>query len=331
MKAVAFTAPGQLSIVGDWPEPECGPDDVIVQIRGVGLCGTDLAVYDGKSVPPRVPWIIGHEGGGEIVAAGSNVSDRRPGQRVIIEPNVGCGHCTACRRGQTSACETRQSVGYTMTGLLAERVAVPAAYTWPVGPEVSDAAVACFEPLAVAHNAVRRAGVPAGTDCLVVGAGSVGQLVCQALLAEGAKPFVIEPHPGRLEQAEKLGAQPADARAGDTYLFVFETSGVKASWDTAFGALAKTGLLTVIGFNRDEVRFTPVDLVRGQLSIRGHLIYDHPQDFEATLEAVSSGTLVPEQGVQACYPVEETPAAFAAVREIPGKTWIDFASWYAPS
>lgn len=327
MRAVALTAPGQVEIVDDWPEPEYGPTDVVVQVRGVGLCGSDLSVFDGKRQVPRMPWVFGHEGGGDIVAVGSAVANRAVGQRVVIEPNFADLTCDACRSGHTSACAGRQILAINMTGLLAERVAVPAEFTWPVPEHWTDVALACFEPLAVADTAVRRAHVPPGTECLVIGAGSQGQLVCQSLLAVGAQPFVMEPHPGRMELALKFGAKRASDRDGDLYPFVFETAGVPAVWEPAFAAVAKTGKLIVIGFNQQLAHFSTIELVQRQITIVGQLIYDHPQDFAATLEAVSAGTLAPEQTVQGTFPVEQTADALASVREVPGKSWIDFTSW----
>jgi alcohol dehydrogenase/L-iditol 2-dehydrogenase len=92
--------------------------------------------------------------------------------------------------------------------------------------------------------------------------------------------------------------------------------------------VAKGGLLSLVGFTREPVELVPMDVVRNQITIRGHLIYDHPADFPATLEAVRAGTLVAEQAVQARYSADDAVAAFAAVREVPGKTWIDFSDWY---
>src|SRR5436305_6342250 len=210
MRAVALTAPGQVRIVDDWPEPACGSDQVIVQIRGVGLCGSDLSVFDGKRQVPRMPWVFGHEGGGDIVAVGSAVTDRQVGQRVVIEPNYCDLTCVECRAGHSSACLNRVVLAINTPGILAERVAAPAEFTWPISTGWPDVALACFEPLCVADTAVRRADVPAGAECLVIGAGSQGQLVCQSLLAGGAVPYVTEPHPGRLELAVKFGARPAE-------------------------------------------------------------------------------------------------------------------------
>jgi 2-desacetyl-2-hydroxyethyl bacteriochlorophyllide A dehydrogenase len=327
MRAVVLTAPGELSVVDHWAEPECGPRDVVIRMRAVGLCGTDLAAYDGKSALPGSPWVIGHEGGGEIVRVGESVRDREVGQQVVVEPNMGCGRCARCAEGRTSACEERVSVGFGIPGLLSELVSVPAEYTWVV-PDLSPVALACLEPLVVADQAVRRAGVGAGDHCLVVGAGSVGQLVCHAVRAAGAVPFVVEPHDGRRALAERLGARPHRADDGKTYPFVFETAGVAAVWDTAFEAVAKGGTLTLIGFGRQPVSFLPMDLVRRQVTVRGHIIYDHPSDFATTIESVREGLLTPDIAVEARFDIADTPEAFTQVRALPGKTWIDFASWW---
>lgn len=327
MRAVALVAPGEVRIVDDWPEPGCGPHDVVIRVSGVGLCGSDLSVFHGKRQVPDMPWVFGHEGGGDIVAVGAGVTDRQVGQRVVVEPNFADLTCPACLGGHTSACPNRQILAITRSGLLAERVAVPAEFTWPVPDSWSDVALACFEPLAVADTAVRRADVPPGTDCLVIGAGSQGQLVCQSLLSVGAIPYVTEPHPGRLGLALKFGARRADERADSEYPIVFETAGVPAVWDTAVRSTAKNGRLILIGFSAGRTEISTLDLVQRQLTVKGQLIYDHPQDFAATLDRVTAGLLVPEQTVQGTFAIEDTAAALASVSEVPGKSWIEFSSW----
>lgn len=325
MKAVVLTEPGHVAVVDDRPEPQAGPGEVIVAIRAVGLCGSDLSVHDGHRPVPELPWVMGHEGGGEIVAVGAQVTDCHVGQRVVIEPNWCCLDCPACRSGRTSACPRRKVLGIRHPGLLAERVAVPARFTWPAPHP--DQTLACVEPLAVARAAVRRSGVTTGDRCLVVGAGSQGLFVCQALLAAGAQPHVLEPHPGRLAVAERLGAKPADADARATFGTVFETSGAPSAWDAAVGAVATTGVVLLIGMSAQPVALSTHDLVQRQVTVRGSLIYDHPGDFADTLAAVAAGELAPEQVVRASFPPERAADAFAQARTVPGKSWIDLAVW----
>ncbi|MFD0533344.1 alcohol dehydrogenase catalytic domain-containing protein [Actinomadura luteofluorescens] len=109
MKAVALVAPETVEVVDDRPEPACGPDDVVVAVHGVGLCGSDLAVVSGHRPVPALPWVLGHEAFGVVVAAGDRVADRYPGQRVVVEPNYPCLRCAPCRSGATAGCRSRRA------------------------------------------------------------------------------------------------------------------------------------------------------------------------------------------------------------------------------
>lgn len=326
MRAIVLTAPGEVELTDDWTEPVAGPHEVVVAVRGVGLCGSDLAVFDGTAPVPSWPWVMGHEGGGEIVAVGEAVKDRAVGERVVIEPNYACGACPDCRAGATSACPQRRIVGMTEPGLLRERVAVPAAFAHPVPATVADEQVVCLEPLAVAGSAVRRAGVRAADRCLVIGAGSQGLLVCQTLLALGAVPSVVEPHEGRLALARELGAE--DAAPSDTYPFVFNTTDAASAWELAVASTARRGTLAMIGIGVEPVRLSTRELVRRQLQIRGMLIYDHPHDFRATIDTVVDGALRPERVLQSASGPADAAAAFAQARAVPGKSWISLAAWH---
>ncbi|PXY22690.1 zinc-dependent alcohol dehydrogenase [Prauserella muralis] len=327
MRAIVLTRPHRVELVDDWPEPRPRPGEVVVGMRAVGLCGSDLGVYEGHRAVPELPWVMGHEGGGQIVATGDGVTDRVAGQRVVIEPNYSCFRCRWCREGVTSACAERGVVGMNLPGLLAERVAVPARFTWPVPESTPDTTLACVEPLAVARAAVRRAGVRAGDECLVVGAGSQGLLLCVALLAGDARPYVVEPLEGRLALAERIGAKRIDPGDAHGFPVVFDTAGVPATWQLALRAVAAAGTVVVIGMNGAPVSTSTMDLARRQLVIRGSLIYDHPTDFADTLAAVTGDELDPAQVLQRGVRPDEAADAFAKARAVPGKSWIDLSAW----
>jgi 2-desacetyl-2-hydroxyethyl bacteriochlorophyllide A dehydrogenase len=327
MRAIVLTRPHRVDIVDNWPEPRLGAGEVLVGIRAVGLCGSDLGVYEGHRATPNLPWVMGHEGGGEILAVAGDVTDRKVGQRVVIEPNYSCFECGPCRDGRTSACADRGIVGMNIPGLLAERVAVPARFAWPVPTTMSDETLACVEPLAVAQAAVRRSGVGPGDECLVVGAGSQGLFACQALLAIGAQPYVTEPLEGRLALAERICAKRVDP--GDTrgFPFVFDTAGIPATWEVSMRAVDAAGAVIMIGMGAEPVSFSTMDLARRQLVIRGSLIYDHPHDFGDTVAAVAGGRLSPAQVLRPGAVPAEAADAFAQARSAPGKSWLDLSSW----
>ncbi|WP_369174792.1 zinc-binding dehydrogenase [Streptomyces sp. R28] len=318
MRAAVLMAPGRIVTVNDWPEPVCGPHEVIVEMDGVGLCGTDLAVFQGKRVPPATPWVMGHEGFGRIAAVGSDVRDRQVGRSVVIEPNYACLKCADCRTGLTSACPHRAIVGLDAPGVLAERVALPARFAHPVPDGLTAADLAAAEPYTVARAAVRRSGVTAADRCLVVGAGAQGLLVCLILSRLGIRPVVTEPHPQRLARAGRLGATPDDGRTGFTY--VFETSGHAPALRPAVDRCAPGATVVLIGLNPHRIPLTTDDVVRRQLVLRGSMIYDHPSDFTTAITELPDAR--PGVVVEARFPLDEAQEAFTGAAERAGKTWI---------
>ncbi|WP_050370504.1 zinc-dependent alcohol dehydrogenase [Streptomyces acidiscabies] len=349
MRAAVLVAPGRVEVVGDWPEVplECGAGDVVVAVEGVGVCGTDLAVFHGRREVPAYPWGMGHEGFGRIVAVGTDVVDRQVGQRVVIEPNYACLKCADCLTGLTSACPHRAIVGLNSPGVLAERVVVPAPFAHPVASAegaplagelraegadpggLADAAdltdLACAEPYAVARAAVRRSGVTPYDRCLVVGAGAQGLLVCLTLARLGAVPVVTEPHPLRLEKAVQLGAVADDGRGGFTY--VFETSGYAPALRPAIERAAPGATVVLVGLNSEPLPLSTDDVVRRQLVLRGSMIYDHPGDFTAAVAELP--TARPGRVIEAGFSLTEAQEAFSGASLRAGKTWIRIGSDHA--
>jgi alcohol dehydrogenase/L-iditol 2-dehydrogenase len=270
-----------------------------------------------------VPWVLGHEGLGTVVAVGGEVRGQRVGQRVVIEPNHPCLSCPSCLAGATAGCEHRRSLGINEPGVLAERVAVPARFAWPVPDGMSDEDAVCIEPLTVALTAVRRGGVRPGQRCLVVGAGSQGLLVCLAVLHAGGQPYVADPHPGRVELAVRLGARrAADAGAGERFPVVAETSGAPEAFEAAVERTAPGGQLIVVGQSSRPARLSTFTLVQGRLTISGCLIYDHPGGFRQTIAALGGDDLHPGRVLAARFPLDAAAEAFAAAPGIAGKSWI---------
>ena len=323
MRAAVLRAPDDVAVVDDRPEPTCGPRDVVVAVHGVGLCGSDLAVVAGRRPVPELPWVLGHEAFGVVVAAGDEVADRPPGRRVVIEPNYPCLDCPECRTGATAGCRHRRAAGITEPGLLAERVAVPARFTWPIPESWDETDAVCVEPFAVALNAVRMSGLAEGDRCLVVGAGSQGLLVSMAVAHAGGVPCVVEPHEGRRALALELGAHDAAALAPDTaFPAVIETSGAPEAFEEALERIAPGGSLVAVGQSPRPARLSTFTLVQRRLTVRGCLIYDHPADFARTIATLGEHGLHPGRVLRERFDLADAPKAFARAAEIAGKTWI---------
>ena len=255
MKAALLVEPRRI-VLDDVPSPTPGPDEVRIDVVGVGLCGSDLSVFRGAWDVPTYPWIMGHEAFGTIEAVGQAVPSTRLGETVVIEPNAICGTCEPCRRGRTSACKQRQSMGMNRPGSLAEQVVVPTQHAWRVSTGTAEDLV-CVEPLTVVETALRRLRAPVPASVLVVGVGAQGSLMCLALQRRGAEVVVADVNPERTAFAVGLGAVALeDAGTERRFDLVVDTAGTPPAVELALGASRG---------RRDDRRAQP-----GRSAIRAH-------------------------------------------------------------
>jgi threonine 3-dehydrogenase len=199
--------------VGLWmenvPEPEIGPDDLLVKIKKMAICGTDIHIYNWNSWAQKTihtPMIIGHEFVGEIVDVGSAVKGWSVGERISGEGHITCGTCRSCRTGKPHLCLNARGIGVNRDGCFAEYLSIPASNAWRVPLSISDEEAAIFDPFGNAtHTALSFELI--GEDVLITGAGPIGCLASAICRYAGAKRVVItDLNPWRLELAQKLGA-----------------------------------------------------------------------------------------------------------------------------
>jgi threonine 3-dehydrogenase len=207
MKAVVKAAPGRGLELREAPVPEYGHGDLLVKVQKVGICGTDLHIYQWdawarKTIVP--PMIVGHEFVGEIVAMGSEVTGYRVGERISGEGHIVCGVCRSCRAGRRHLCTRTVGVGVNRDGCFAEYLCLPATNAWHLDPKIPSEIAAIFDPYGnAAHCALSFDMV--GEDVLITGAGPIG------LMAVAISRFVVitDVNDYRLELARKLGATRA--------------------------------------------------------------------------------------------------------------------------
>lgn len=321
MKAALLVGPGKIQI-DEVPDPEVGPDDVRIAVGGVGLCGSDLSVFSGKWTAPSSPWVMGHEAFGTIESVGENVPSSRVGQMVVVEPNVACLTCDQCRRGWTSACSSRQSVGMNRPGALAERLVVPSRFAWPIA-DVGAPNLVCVEPTTVVLAALRRLGNALPDAALVVGVGAQGLLMSLLLLERGVEVHVFDVNLERVAFAERFGARAASSgEHAPRFGLAVDTVGSPASVETALSRLETGGTLLFLGLDDRPLGITAQTLVRRQLVLRGSLTYDHPGDFEASVALVGEGRFAPGRIVSHEYALTDAQQAFEQSSSATGKTWI---------
>ena len=321
MKAALLVEPGKV-IVDDVADPEPGPGDVRIAVVGVGLCGSDLSVYSGRWKAPTYPWIMGHEAFGVIEAVGRDVSIERVGETVVVEPNIACFVCEHCRRGWTSACSGRQSVGMNRPGALGELLVVPDQFAWPA-PSASPEDLVSIEPATVILAALRRLKVaPLPDAALVVGVGAQGLMMSIVLLDRDVAVYADDLNPDRAAFAGELGALVATDHSTGRFHLVIDTVGSPKSMASALDHVEVGGTLLCLGLDARPAEIAAQTLVRRQITLQGSLTYDHPADFEGTISLIAQGQLAPGRIVTDEYPLDQSPLAFEGSESARGKTWI---------
>ena len=265
MRSLRVEGPGSYRLL-DVGVREPGDDELLLAPIAVGLCATDLELLDGSMVylqtgQSLLPLTPGHEWVATVVGLGPGVSGFAIGDRVVGECSIGCGACEVCRAGAYHRCPSRRETGVMkLDGALAQRMTFPARAAHRVPDRVDSLDAALVEPLAVAFRAVQRCNPSAGSTALVVGAGAVGQLICQVLSTRfDVTAHVLETNPHRLAQAESFGAVECGRRR--SYAYVMEASGTVMGLAAAHERLAPGGRMVVVSLTGQRTVPLPVDQI----------------------------------------------------------------------
>lgn len=271
-RAALLMAPNQIEI-RDWPEPTLGPQDVMIEIAAVGVCGSDVHYFQHGRIGDLVvdfPLVLGHEAAGRISAVGSEVSHLSPGDRVTIEPQRPCGRCPECRSGAYNLCA---DVIFMATppyhGAFATRVAHAADFTFRIPDTLSFEEAALIEPLAVGFWAAEQAQIRAGSRCLVIGAGPIGLLAAQVALSRGAAEVVVSDiHPQRIASVAlfpRLAAHNGQLNPSYQGVLPFdhciECSGAPAALAAALACMKPRGTVALVGISvngKAQLDFWPI-------------------------------------------------------------------------
>lgn len=301
MKQAVMTAPGRIDI-REVPPPEPTPEQVLVRMKRIGVCGSDIHVFHGKHPYTAYPVVQGHEVSGIVERTGSEVRGLAPGDAVTFQPQVTCGVCYPCRHGAYHICDRLKVMGFQTTGAASELFAVDASKVLRLPEGMTLEQGAMIEPLAVAVHALARVGGPAGRKVLVLGAGPIGNLVAQAARGLGASAVMItdvsdhrlalagrcgialRANPAREDLAEAIPAQLGPDKAD----LILECVGAQQTVEQAI-ALARKGTdIVVVGvFGAKPV--VDMGLVQDrELRLVGTLMYQRP-DWEQAIALVQQG------------------------------------------
>ncbi len=313
MRASFYEGAGRFRI-GTAALPAVGPGEALLRVRRVGICGTDLHIFQGH-LDHRVPrgGVIGHETLAEIAEAPAG-SGWSAGERVVVEPLRVCGVCRACRTGAPYLCYRLKVLGVDEPGGMQEYWAVPTARLLRVPAALSDDAAAVIEPLAVATHDVRRAAVAAGDAVLVLGGGPIGALIAMVCRQRGARVVVSEMNPFRVELLGRLGLDVVgpgrdlaafvdEWTAGDGADVVFEVTGRAEAVAAMAGFVRVQGTISMVAIHAEP---TPVDLYRffaRELTMHGSRLYAR-EDWEEAIRLAAANVVTPAPLVSRRLPLE---------------------------
>ncbi|HIE14136.1 TPA: NAD(P)-dependent alcohol dehydrogenase [Candidatus Bathyarchaeota archaeon] len=309
------------------PIPTIGPEDVLIKIRAVGICGSDVHYYlHGKaaSFVVKMPLILGHECSGEIVDVGSKVNNLEFGQRVVIEPGFTCGKCQYCLEGRYNLCRAVRFYGTPpYNGVFSEYAVAPGRNVYPLPDNMSFEEGALIEPLAVGMMAAKRGAVSVEDTVAVLGAGTIGQMALRSVLARGVmEVYVTDVLDYRLEYAEKAGAsvtinplkddvskRVSELTKGKGVDVVIEASGAEEAVRQAFRIVKPGGRILLIGITSSiELKVPLAETVTKELDILG--VFRYANVFPVAIKCVSSGKIEVKSLITHKFPFDKIIEGF---------------------
>lgn len=313
--------------IDDIPEPHLRPKSVKVKVAFGGLCGSDLGIYTGGSPSPGEhpmlgqsgPHVLGHEFSGYVVEVAEGVGGVRIGDLVVVRPNIACGECASCLRGELHLCTRWAAIGiHGGGGGFSEYVVVSSDQVHVVPLGVTAEVAALVEPLSVAWHAVRTSGASSTSSAFVIGAGPVGLGVVMALKAIGVSRVIVsEPSRLRRELARAIGADAIDPAAADPIEHVrsatgdegvdlaFESSGASdVTFTAALTSLRPGGTAVLVGLFHHQVSLDAAALLFTEKRIVGSFGY-WDDDFREVIDAIASGSIDPNPLISCVIPLRD--------------------------
>jgi len=319
MKALQFFGKQDLRFV-DLPEPQINDDEVLMKVRKVGICGTDLHIYNG-GMNVLTPQVLGHEFVGDIVKIGNNVTNIKVADRAVAEHVIGCGKCSYCSQGKRNLCKAPTIIGINRQGALAEYLPIPANLVYKIPDELSYDEGVLVEPLSIAVYAVRKAGVDVGDRVAVVGQGPIGLLVDFVAEASGGVVSGFDKHDNRLAYAKNNNyiskgfnitqvdyLKQFKEEAIDGADIVFEAVGSDTSAELAIEFARSGGKVIILGVFEHDVAINIMNIVKKELQVYGS--WTCVFSFEETILLMKSQKLDANQLITHRYPFSNAIKAF---------------------
>jgi 2-desacetyl-2-hydroxyethyl bacteriochlorophyllide A dehydrogenase len=322
MKAVVLQGPGQAAVTTVAEPSFVREDDVLLAVRMVGLCGSDLNSYRGRNPMVTFPRIPGHEIAATVAALSPKHPEWKPGTAVTVSPYTSCSRCAACLRGRPNACEFNQTLGVQRDGALTEFISVPANRLHTANLSLKE--LCMVEPLTVGFHAAARGRVEHLDKVAVFGCGGVGLGAVAGAAFRGATVIGLDVDDAKLETARKAGAthtiNTANANLHDELAqltdgmgpdVIIEAIGLPQTFRAAVEEVAFTGRVVYIGYAKEQVAYETRLFVQKELDILGSR-NALPEDFQDVIRMLEAKQFPVDEAVTHLQPIEDAPAILEA-------------------
>lgn len=329
MKAIKLEKPWEVSCV-ELPMPKPGEGEALIRIHAAGICGSDIGAFRGTNGLVSYPRIIGHELAGEIVSIPEhNARGLKPGDRVVIDPYLYCGHCYPCSIGRTNCCTELHVLGVHVDGGMAEYYCHPADMLIPIPEGMSWTEAAMAEPLTISLHGIHRGGLKAGEYCAVIGAGPIGLAAALVAQAYGAHAILLDLVQERLDFAKELGIEytinsancdPTEEirriTGGVMAQQVMECSGANPAIRAALDYVSHAGRITLTGWPKQETAI-PTDMItKKEIDIRG--ARTSAREFEEALKLIHEKRVDMTRLLTKTVSLPEAPETIIDIEKHPG-------------
>jgi L-iditol 2-dehydrogenase len=327
LKQAVMTAPGKIEF-RDVPVPKVKEGQVLVKIKRIGICGSDIHVYHGKHPYTSYPVVQGHEVSGEIVKLIDGGSNFKEGDKVTIQPQIVCGRCYSCKHGQNHICDNLKVMGFQATGMASEYFAVDLKKALKLPENISYDHGALVEPLAVAVHALKRGGDIKRRKILILGAGPIGNLVAQAANGMGAQSVMItEISDYRLNIAREcginyclnsktqdIGEELINTFGKDKADLILECVGINTTTEQAIANARKGTDIIVVGVFAEKAT-VDLGLVQDrELRLIGTLMYQE-EDYRKAIELIEESKVKLDPIITEHFPFEDYLEAYKYIEE----------------
>ncbi|MBS1798200.1 MAG: zinc-binding alcohol dehydrogenase family protein [Acidobacteria bacterium] len=325
MRAFQITGSGSAGVIS---VPDITPitNEVLLRVKMVGLCGTDLNTFRGRNAMVEFPRIPGHEIAAEVVDGGG---DLIPGTLVTVLPYTSCGRCASCMRGRVNACQHNQTMGVQRDGAMMEYISIPREKLFTA--KLSATELALVEPLTVGFHAAARGRVTGQDIAAIFGCGGVGLGAITACAFRGAKTIAIDVDDAKLETAKKAGAQHlintarenlheklSQITGGHGPDVIVEAIGLPQTFRAAVEEVAFTGRVVYIGYAKEPVSYETRLFVQKELDIMGSR-NALPEDFLDVIRMLEAGRFPVADAISGVVPLEAAGTMLAEWGDAPGR------------